>query len=264
MIDMNIDKSISKNTDKTIGKNIDSMDEKETRSESKKGNGAEYQNAFLHVIHHSQLFAGISEQETADMLTCLDARSISYQKGDYILRAGDSTDSLGLLLLGHALIIQEDFWGNRNIISSIGQGQSFAETFACAPGAILNVSVAAESPCTVLFLNVRRILTTCPVTCGHHSRMIRNLLSDLAVKNLRFNEKLTHLGQRTTRAKLLSYLSAEAQKHSSFEFDIPFSRQQLADYLFVERSGLSSELCKMRDDGLLEFHKNHFILKQPL
>lgn len=101
----------------------------------------------------------------------------------------------------------------------------------------------------------------CPSTCAHHSRIIRNLLSDLASKNLRFNEKVTHLGQRTTRAKLLSYLSAEAQRHGSAEFDIPFSRQQLADYLSVERSGLSLELCKMRNDGLLEFHKNHFLLK---
>ena len=215
---------------------------------------------FLPIIRNAQLFTGISEAEVEEMLICLDARSTTYQKGDYILRAGDTAECLGLMLLGHALVIQEDFWGNRNLISSIGQGQSFAETFACAPGAALNVSVVAETSCTVLFLNVKRILTTCPATCSHHSRMIQNLLADLATKNLRFNEKLTHLGQRTTRAKLLSYLSAEAQKHGSFAFDIPFSRQQLADYLFVERSGLSSELCKMRDEGLLEFHKNHFIL----
>ena len=198
------------------------------------------------------------------MLSCLDAKNINYQKGEYILRSGDAAESLGLMLEGRALIIQEDFWGNRNIMSSIGQGQSFAETFACAPGSVLNVSVVAESACTILFLNMNRILTVCPAACAHHSRMLRNLLADLANKNMRFNEKLTHLGQRTTRAKLLSYLSAEAQKHGSFEFDIPFSRQQLADYLFVDRSGLSAELCKMRDEGLLEFHRNHFSLKQKI
>ena len=219
---------------------------------------------FLPIIRRSQLFAGIADQEITEMLTCLNAKSINYQKGHYILHAGDTVESLGLMLFGNALIIQEDFWGNRNIISSVGQGQSFAETFACAPGTTLTVSVTAESSCTVMFLNVKRILTMCPATCEHHSRVIRNLLSDLANKNLRFNEKLTHLGQRTTRAKLLSYLSSEAQKHNSFEFDIPFSRQQLADYLFVERSGLSLELSKMRDDGLLEFHKNHFTLRQQI
>ena len=99
--------------------------------------------------------------------------------------------------------------------------------------------------------------------CSHHSRIIRNLLGELAEKNLRLNEKLTHMGQRTTRAKLMSYFSAEAQRRGGYEFDIPFSRQQLADYLGVERSGLSVELGKMRDEGLLDFHKSHFLLKVP-
>lgn len=219
---------------------------------------------FLPVIRASQLFSGIAEHEIPEMLACLEAKSADYRKGEYILRAGGALESLGLMLSGNALIVHEDFWGNRNIMSSIGQGQSFGEAFACAPGAVLSVSVAAESPCTVLFLNGKRLLTACPSACGRHSRMIRNLLTDLANKNLRFNEKLTHLGQRTTRAKLLSYLSAEARRHDSVAFDIPFSRQQLADYLFVERSGLSLELGKMRDEGLLEFNRNHFVLKQRI
>lgn len=219
---------------------------------------------FLPILRNTALFSGIAEQEITEMLTCLDAKVTTYSKGQYILRSGDIVESLGLMLCGNAFIILEDFWGNRNILSSIGQGQSFAETFACTSNTIVNVNVVAESACTVLFLNVNRILTVCPTSCTYHNQVIRNLLSDLANKNLRFNEKLTHLGQRTTRAKLLSYLSLEAQKQNSFAFDIPFSRQQLADYLFVERSGLSLELCKMRDDGLLEFHKNHFVLKQPL
>lgn len=213
------------------------------------------------TIHSSRIFSGIAPEELESMLRCLDAKTVHFPKGAYILRSGDTVETLGLMVLGTAFIIQEDFWGNRNILSSIEQGQCFGETFACAPGAILNVSVVTQSQAAVLFLNVKRILTMCPSTCAHHSRIIRNLLSDLASKNLHFNEKVTHLGQRTTRAKLLSYLSAEAQRHSSAEFDIPFSRQQLADYLSVERSGLSLELCKMRDEGLLEFRKNHFRLK---
>ena len=107
------------------------------------------------------------------------------------------------------------------------------------------------------------VLSVCPSACSHHSRIIRNLLGELAEKNLRLNEKLTHMGQRTTRAKLMSYFSAEAQRRGGYEFDIPFSRQQLADYLGVERSGLSLELGKMRDEGLLDFHKSHFLLKAP-
>ena len=169
-------------------------------------------------------------------------------------------ESIGLLLAGSGLIVQEDFWGNRNIVAHLGPGQLCAESIACLPEAVLNVSVITETPCVVLMLQVKRILTTCPTACAHHSRVIRNLLSELARKNLQFHEKLTHMGQRTTREKLLSYLSAEAQRQGGAEFDIPFTRQQLADYLSVERSGLSAELGKMRDEGLLEFHRNHFVL----
>lgn len=213
------------------------------------------------AIHASRLFSGIAEEELEKMLNCLEGKTKYFSKGEYILRSGDTVEALGLMVSGTAFIIQEDFWGNRNILSSIEQGQCFGETFACAPGAVLNVSVVTQSRAAVLFLNVKRILAMCPSACTYHSRIIRNLLADLADKNLLFNEKVTHLGQRTTRAKLLSYLSAEAKRHNSAEFDIPFSRQQLADYLSVERSGLSLELCKMRNEGLLEFHKSHFLLK---
>lgn len=216
---------------------------------------------FLSVIRASQLFSGISDDELTAMLTCLDTRQTNFPKDTFLMRVGNTADSIGLLLEGSALIIQEDIWGNRNILSKAGPGQTFAAAYACAPGSVLNVSVVAETPVTAMFLNVGRVLNVCPSACAHHSRIIRNLLGELAEKNLRFSEKLTHMGQRTTRAKLMSYFSAEAQRLGKYEFDIPFSRQQLADYLAVERSGLSLELGKMKNDGLLDFHKNHFVLK---
>ena len=215
----------------------------------------------LSVLRTSGIFSGISEEETEKMLHCLEVRPETFQKDEYILLAGDRVEAFGLVITGKVLIIQEDFWGNRNILAAVGAGHCFAETFACSPGAVLNVSVIAETNVQVLFLNVKRILTTCPSTCSHHNRMIRNLLSELAEKNLRLNEKITHLGQRSRRAKILSYLSAEAQRHGSAEFDIAFSRQQLADYLSVDRSGLSLELSRMQEEGLLEYRKNHFVLK---
>ena len=215
----------------------------------------------LSVLRTSGIFFGISEEETEKMLHCLEVRPETYQKDEYILRAGDRVEAFGVVITGKVMIIQEDFWGNRNILAAVGAGHCFAETFACSPGAVLNVSVMAQTNVQVLFLNVKRILTTCPSTCSHHSRMIRNLLSELAEKNLRLNEKITHLGQRSRRAKILSYLSAEAQRHGSAEFDIAFSRQQLADYLSVDRSGLSMELSRMQEEGLLEYRKKHFVLK---
>lgn len=216
---------------------------------------------FLPVIRSSSLFSGISETELAAMLSCLETREECFPKDTFLLRTGDTAESIGLVLSGSVLVVQEDIWGNRNILSKAGPGQSFAAAYACAPGSLLNVSVLAETPVTAMFLNVKRVLNVCPSACEHHSRIIRNLLGELAEKNLRFGEKLTHMGQRTTRAKLMSYFSAEAQRLGTYEFDIPFSRQQLADYLAVERSGLSLELGKMRSEGLLDFHKNHFILK---
>ena len=214
----------------------------------------------LSVLRTSGIFSGLSEEETEKMLHCLEVRPETFQKDEYILRAGDRVEAFGVVITGKVMIIQEDFWGNRNILAAVGAGHCFAETFACSPGAVLNVSVIAETNVQVLFLNVKRILTTCSSTCSHHSRMIRNLLSELAEKNLRLNEKITHLGQRSRRAKILSYLSAEAQRHGSAEFDIAFSRQQLADYLSVDRSGLSMELSRMQEEGLLEYRKNHFKL----
>lgn len=216
---------------------------------------------FLPVIRSSSLFSGISETELTAMLSCLETREERFPKDTFLLRTGDTAESIGLVLSGSVLVVQEDIWGNRNILSKAGPGQTFAAAYACAPGSLLNVSVLAETPVTAMFLNVKRVLNVCPSACEHHSRIIRNLLGEFAEKNLRFGEKLTHMGQRTTRAKLMSYFSAEAQRLGTYEFDIPFSRQQLADYLAVERSGLSLELGKMRSEGLLDFHKSHFILK---
>lgn len=216
---------------------------------------------FLPVIRSSSLFSGISETELTAMLSCLETREERFPKDTFLLRTGDTAESIGLVLSGSVLVVQEDIWGNRNILSKAGPGQTFAAAYACAPGSLLNVSVLAETPVTAMFLNVKRVLNVCPSACEHHSRIIRNLLGELAEKNLRFGKKLTHMGQRTTRAKLMSYFSAEAQRLGSYEFDIPFSRQQLADYLAVERSGLSLELGKMRSEGLLDFYKSHFILK---
>lgn len=212
------------------------------------------------MLKKSLLFTGVGKDEIGPVLTCLGAKTGAFAKDEYILRNGSRSDSLGLLLSGSALVIQEDFWGNRNLMGRVWPGQIFAEAFACSPGAELSVGVVAGEACEVMWLDVGRLMTTCPSACTHHAKMIRNLLAELARKNLRLNEKLTHMGKRTTREKLLSYLSSQAQKHGCSEFDIPFTRQQLADYLSVDRSAMSSELGRLRGDGMLTFTKNHFSL----
>ena len=212
----------------------------------------------IKTLCHTKLFNACDEEEVKSLLKLFSAREESFRKGSFILHAGDRTNQLGILLSGHAMIIQEDWWGNRNILHDVTEGDVFAESFACAESAELTLSVNVDMDSRVVFLNVDSILQA----TGHDAQLkvLRNFISDLAGKNIRFSEKLRHLGGRTTRAKLLSYLSAEAERCHSNSFDIPFSRQALADYLFVERSGLSNELMKMQAEGLLKTRKNHFEL----
>ena len=111
-----------------------------------------------------------------------------------------------------------------------------------------------------MFINIERILVTCSNNCPFHNKLIRNLMHDLAQKALMFHRKIDVISRRTTREKLLSYLNYEARRQGSGSFDIPFDRQGLADYLEVDRSGLSLEISKLRKEGILESRKNHFTL----
>lgn len=217
----------------------------------------------LSVLKRSKLFSGIGEEEIRSMLTCLSAEKRKYKKGEYVLRFGDPVSAVGIVISGSVDVIKEDYWGNRNLVAAILPGQSFAESYACAGDVPLGVSVQASQASEVLLMNLQGILTTCSSACAFHTRLIRNLVSLLASKNLMMNEKLTFLTQRSTREKLLAYLSAESMRLHAPDFSIPFNRQQLADYLSVDRSAMSNELSKMQKEGILEYHKNHFLLRQP-
>ncbi len=215
---------------------------------------------YLPILKNCPFFQGITEDKILSILHCVDARLISKKSGEYVLRFGDSTSEMGLVLTGSVLVIQEDLWGHRNIMSKIGPGDFFAEPYAAIPGSILNISAAASKNCEILMLNIHRLLTVCPTVCQHHNRLIRNLVFVLAQKVMQFNEKITHMSKRSTREKLLSYLSSEALRQGKRSFDIPYDRQQLADYLCVERAAMSTELSKLQKDGLLVTNRNHFEL----
>ena len=170
---------------------------------------------------------------------------------------------MGLVISGCVLVIQEDLWGHRNILSKCHTGDFFGEPYAASPGAVLNVSVVADTDCEIILLNVQRLLISCPTACEHHQKLIRNLVSVLANKILILNDKITHVGKRTTRDKLLSYLSAESIRHSSLSFDIPFDRQQLADYLCIDRAAMSTEISKLQKEGFIKTNRNHFEIRLP-
>lgn len=215
---------------------------------------------YIPVLQKTQLFSGIGEEETEAMLNCLQARLRSYKKGEFVLRQGERLDKIMVLAEGKLHIQRDDHWGNRSIINMISPSEMFGEAFAAPEsGAILNDVLAVEDSVVLLF-DVNRIITVCPSACRYHSKVVQNLFCAISEKNRKLVQKLGYMSERTTRGKLITYLSDEAKRHSSSEFSIPFNRQQLADYLSVDRSAMSAELCRMRDEGLLRFEKNRFVL----
>lgn len=215
---------------------------------------------YIPILKRTKLFAGVREDEIAAMLGCLHAKAGAYKKGEYVFRQGEYLNNITVLVEGSLHIQRDDYWGNRSIISEVGVGEMFGEAYA-APGSgpLLNDVVATQDS-TVVFFDVRKILTVCSSACKFHSMVVQNLFFAISEKNRKLVQKLGHMSKRSTREKLISYLSEEARKQKSGTFTIPFNRQQLADFLSVDRSAMSNELCKMRDDGLLVFEKNKFTL----
>ena len=215
-------------------------------------------------LSRTALFQGSEPEQVKEMMKCFYARERHYRKGEIVLYMGDLVKDLGLVLSGGVTIERDDLLGNRSIFGHAGPGQIFAETYACVPGEPLMVSVLAAGPADVLFLNIGRVLKTCSETCAHHSKLIRNLLTVSAGKNLNLSRRIFHTSSKSIRGRLLSYLSYQAVRCGKKEFEIPFNRQQLADYLSVDRSALSNELGKMQREGLIVFSRNHFELKETL
>lgn len=206
------------------------------------------------------LFRGFTEEETESVLKCLSAVSRSYKKDEYIFRMGDTITAVGMVITGSVQVMREDYWGDRQIIAGIGAGQIFGESYACAVGEPLMVSAMAAENTEVMFLEVGKLLTVCPMACRFHSRVIQNLLTVIAGRNLTLTTKIDHMSKKTIREKVLSYLSYQAEKEGKGSFEIPFNRQQLADYLAVDRSALSAELSKMQKEKIISYDKNHFVL----
>jgi len=216
--------------------------------------------AVYEILKNTELFRGIKEDALSALLGCLGAKAVRYGKNGTVLPAGEALSAFGIVLSGLVQVVQEDYFGNRDILSVFGPGEIFGESFAFAETKELPVSAVAVSESEILFLDCRRIETPCANACAFHALLIRNLMNILARKNVALTRKIGFTSRRTTREKLLAYLSAEARKAGKSSFAIPFSRQELADYLSVDRSAMSAELSKMRREGILSFWKNEFTL----
>ena len=207
----------------------------------------------------SPLFQDLSEAELDTLAAAGHLRTRQFAKHEVIFRAGSCVREIGIVLRGSVHIENLDLWGTKSILSSVGAGQAFAETYALC-GDVMMVDAVAAEECEVLFVNISAFSGGAPGTV--HEKLLRNLLTVSMRKNLSLSQRIFCTTPKTVRGRLLTYFSAQAARSGSLQFEIPFNRQQLADYLNLDRSALSKELCKMRDEGLLEFDKNRFVLKQ--
>ena len=215
-------------------------------------------------LTNAPLFRGMTVPDIEEMLRCLRAVERSYKKGAVILPEGTPTEQLGVVLSGRVIIEMGDVWGNNSVLSSVGAGGIFAEAYACVPGEPLMVNVTAAEDTRALLLNIRRVLEPCANVCPRHVRLVRNLLTLCSEKNLQLSRRVLHTGPKSIRKRLLSYFSECIKRTGSYSFDIPYNRQQLADYLSVERSALSNELSLMQRDGLIRYEKNHFDVMEQI
>lgn len=211
------------------------------------------------ILQNCLLFTGMPPNRVKAVFSCLAVRTPRFAKGDFLLQTGDTPQNIGLVLSGSVLIVKEDFWGMRTIVGRAVAGELFAESFALAKKPA-TVSVQAAEETQTAFLSAEKICTGCETHCDLHGLLQQNLVAALAAKNLFLSGRCGQLAGRTIEEKLMHYLSDRAANAKSDSFDIPFDRQQLADYLCCDRSALSARISRLQKQGLLQAQKNRFTL----
>ena len=217
-------------------------------------------NKDLLSLRDSLLFSDITDEDLKKLSKCIDAREKNAQRDEFIWRAGDPVRLVYYILSGSMLIIDEDFWGNRSIIETMHKDTLFGEAYVFSFMENHLVSVVAAEDSRILEIDPTKLFETCSNGCEYHTQLSRNALRIVSEKIVRLTEKVGHIMQRTIREKILSYLSLCAQREKKDSFYIPYSRQQLADYLCVDRSALSHEMSRLQKQGMIDYHKNHFKL----
>jgi len=209
------------------------------------------------------LFKGISRDELNGLLDCLGAREASYRRGETVWLAGDKLRSIGVVLEGQVNAYRDDILGNRTLMAAVTPPGLFGETIVCAGLPESPVTAEAAMDTRVLFVGFEKAIRPCSTACTYHNALIRNMLSILAGKNIVLSEKINHISKKTTRQKLASYLIGEATRQHSHTFFIPLDRQELADYLGVNRSALSRELSGICAEGALACSRSRFEILDP-
>jgi len=211
------------------------------------------------VIQNIGLFKGIAPETLASMLDCLQAQTVTYKKGSFVLSAGEKPEYVGALLSGQLQITRDDADGNRTLLTTLAPSDIFAEVFCCAGVDESPVNVMADADSTVMLLQFSRVLHTCPNSCQFHQTLIENMMRQIAQKSLYLQDRIEIIRIKSVRVKVLSYLNTFPVERGR-SFTIPFNREEMADYLCVERSALSHELMRMKQDGLIDYYRNKFTL----
>lgn len=205
----------------------------------------------------NNIFKGINAEDKKHMMSCMKAETVTFKKGDYIIHYHDIVKYIYIIDSGVAEVVNYDFFGNEFIIQRlikedvIGLVKAYNEKTA-------QVDIICKEDITALRIDVYYITRTCSNACSYHKRLIDNIIATMALKSDSFQDKIFYLSQKSSHDKILAYLYNQKRKNNSDSFDIPFNRQQLADYLNIDRSALSRELSKLKVDKIIDFHKNHF------
>lgn len=215
---------------------------------------------FFEPLRKCPLFDNIADKNLLELLGCLGAEVRTYEKNQTIIAEGEKAVNIGVMLSGSAQLIRIDYYGNRSIVTNIEPSQLFGESFVCAEVSSIPINVVAAENCEVMLINGGRVMRSCSNACEFHNQIIFNLMKVVATKNLVFNQKIEITSKRTTREKLMAYLLNQAKLHNSDSFTIPYDRQELADFLEVDRSGLSAEISKLRKEGVIECRRSCFRL----
>lgn len=228
--------------------------------ETKKEHQTPKEESYSLLLRGFPLFAGITPVQIESLLHCLSARVKHYDKGEFILSDSEPIRSVGIVLEGCVHMVKEDVWGGENLLAFMTQGDLFGETFAYRRDKHACVSFYSATPSTVMFVSSTSAMQTCPKSCPFHHRLVENMLSLISEKNVQLMEKIDITSRSTLREKILSYLSIQSQRQNSRYLHISLSRSELAQYLCANRSALSRELSAMREEGLIDYDRNTFIL----
>lgn len=216
---------------------------------------------YYNQIKNSSVFYGMNDEELRGLLECFNARIKTYESGEIIIRQGDMISNIYLVLEGAVNIEKDSYWGRRIIVSRLNPNDNIALAFVASKNIESSIDAVAATDSKLLLLNYAKCTSMCQNACTRHKVLINNLFEILSKENIDLLQKIENLSQKTIRDKLLTYLSNEARKNRSYTFEIPFNRQDLADYLNIDRSAMSFELSKLQKDGIINYDKNKFVLK---